>query len=88
VVRRDTDVRRAVLHESAKRVHHATHGRDLLATAVLQRRHRIEVPEQLIGAVDEVNSHAVSIVYAPRLRADDEQLSLLRGREAFSTLFG
>ena len=46
-----------VLHEAPKRVQHPANGRDLLAVSVLGRRHGVEVPEQLVGAVDEMDLH-------------------------------
>ena len=38
-----------------ERGQHAADGADLAAVRVARRRQRVEVPEQLVGAVDEID---------------------------------
>ena len=58
VVAGDADVGRALLEQPDQRREHAAHGAHLLAVRARVRRHREEVPEQLVGAVDQVDLHA------------------------------
>jgi hypothetical protein len=47
-------VRGAAIDHAEHGPDHAAHGADLTAVLVKSRRHRVEVPEELVGAVDEV----------------------------------
>ena len=60
VVGRDADVGRAVLEQADHRGEDAAHGaRPPGRRASVVARHRVEVPEQLVGAVDQVDAHGV-----------------------------
>ncbi len=57
MIRGDADVRGAGGDHAEDRRDDAAHRRDLAAIRVAVRRHREEVAEELVGAVDEVNLH-------------------------------
>jgi hypothetical protein len=46
------------------RIEHAAHRTHFAAIGIARRRHRVIVAEQLVGAVDEVDVHAVIIAYS------------------------
>ena len=53
------DVRRAPLEHRQHRREHAADGGHLAAVRVARGRQRVVVPEQLVGAVDEMHIHQV-----------------------------
>src|SRR3954451_7150918 len=55
VVGRDRNVRRAALHRVENRPQYATHCGYFASILVPSRRQCIVMPEQLVGAVDQVN---------------------------------
>ena len=55
VIGGDAHVRGAAIDHAEDRADDAAHGADLTAVLVARRGHGVEVPEQLIRAVDEVN---------------------------------
>src|SRR2546429_2894762 len=57
VVGGHTDVRRASLEHPEHRAEHADDRGDFVAISVELFRHRVEMPEQLVGAVQEVDFH-------------------------------
>ena len=57
VIGRDADVRGPRRHHAEQRRDHAAHGPDFAAVAHRGRGHREVVPEQLVGAVDQIDVH-------------------------------
>ncbi len=57
MIRGDSDVRFACLHHAEERTQDTTHRRNLTAFAVPHRRKGMELPEQLVGAVDQLHFH-------------------------------
>src|SRR5215469_12417607 len=51
------DVGSALLDHRQNRAEHAAHGADILAVRIHYGRHRKEMAEQLVGAVDQMNLH-------------------------------
>jgi len=59
VVGRDAEVCGAALEHAEDRAQHADDGADFVAVRVGLPRHGIEVPEQLVRAVEEMNSQTL-----------------------------
>jgi hypothetical protein len=55
VVGRDRNVRRAALHHVENRPQYAAHGGYFTAILVPSRRHRVVMPEQFVGTIDQMN---------------------------------
>ena len=55
VIGGDAHVGGAAIDHAEDGANHAAHGANFTTVLVASRRHRVEVPEQLIRAVDEVN---------------------------------
>ena len=60
MIRGDADVCRAVVEQLHDQAQDAADGRGVLARRVDCGRQRVEVPEQLVGAVDEDDVHSVN----------------------------
>ena len=71
-------VRRAVPEQVEHRGEDALHRGDLEAVRVLLRRHRVVVPKELVGAVDQVDQHAGAGIVThredPRFRVEDTRI--------------
>jgi hypothetical protein len=57
VVGRDAEVCSAFFHHLQHRVQHADHGAGGPISALGEAAQAIEVPKQLVGAVDQMNEH-------------------------------
>ncbi len=68
MVRRHADMRRAILEQRERRAEHAPHGVDLDAVVVEMAGQREVVPEELVGAVDEMHAHETLLVRRRKLR--------------------
>src|SRR5678816_4574996 len=62
VIGRDAEMRGALFDHLQRRVQHAVHGAERRVLALVEAPLTVEVPEQLVGAVDEVNDQ----LYADR----------------------
>ena len=61
MIRRDSDVRRAVIDHSPDGLDDTADGADFLTSLVFQRRNGEKMPKQFVRAVDEVHIHATIV---------------------------
>ena len=68
MVGRHADVGGPFLEQPERRAEHAAHGVDLHAVVVEMAGQREVVPEELVGAVDEMHAHETLLVRRRKLR--------------------
>ena len=82
MIGRDPDVGRTALDHRQNRSEHAAHGADVLAVPIHCGRHREEMAEQLVGAVDQVDLHrSERYHFAALVFSAEQELAASRGRE-------
>ena len=69
MIGRDADVSRSLLDHLQQSLQHADHGAEWPVLAFVEATQAVEVPEQLVGAIDEMNDHASLCRGASRQRA-------------------
>ena len=62
MIGRDTDVRGSLLEHLEHGVEDADDGTEGCILALVEATQAVEVPEQFVGAVDEMNDHAQALV--------------------------
>ncbi len=88
MVGRNCNVRDAAANHAQHRPEHAAHRGDLAAVLVPRVGQGVEVPEQLVCAVDQVDFHGFSQVYFAGASGPAEWDRILSVRSHVSTLMG